>query len=125
MMVGVGGGGLGVGPLGRPDALTPALSHRGCCAQPPSFRRKPESRGAGQGEGARDLTVNPSYVRLCTAPTERERGRLFCSSRHDHGSRAHSIRHFNDYGADAQASLMPFWTRTANSASCVRTNSSG
>ena len=68
VMVGVGGGGLGVGPLGRPDALTLALSHRGCCAQPPSFRRKPESRGAGQGEGARDLTVNPSYVRLCTAP---------------------------------------------------------
>ena len=93
MMVGVGGGGLGVGPLGRPDALTLALSHRGCCAQPPSFRRKPESRGAGQGEGARDLAVNPSYVRLCTAPTERERGRLFCSSRHDHGSRAHSNRH--------------------------------
>ena len=27
-MVGVGGGGLGVGPLGRPDALTLALSRR-------------------------------------------------------------------------------------------------
>ena len=29
-------------------------------ARPPSFRRKPESRGAGQQGGARDLTVNPS-----------------------------------------------------------------
>ena len=29
-----------------------------------------------------------------------------CSSRHDHGSRAHSIRQFDDYGADAQASLI-------------------
>ena len=37
---------------------------------------------------------------------ERERGRLLCSSRHDHGSRTHSIRHFDDYRADAQASLI-------------------
>ena len=62
-------------PLGRPDTLTLALSHEGCCAQPPSFRRKPAlqrtespSRGAGQREGTRDLTVNPSYLRLCIAP---------------------------------------------------------
>ena len=37
---------------------------------------------------------------------ERVRGRLLCSSRHDHGSRTHSIRHFDDYRADAQASLI-------------------
>ena len=44
------------------------------CAQPPSFRRKPESRGEGQRGSSRELNQNSSLARLCQPPPTRCRG---------------------------------------------------
>ena len=53
---------------GLGEVLKPAIP-----TNPPSFRRKPESRGAVQRGSTHYLTVNPSYVRLCKEPSVGDR----------------------------------------------------
>ena len=48
----------------------------GCCAQPPSFRRKPESRGAGQRSAKRNAKSKPPLI-----PPWASRGRVVHSTR--------------------------------------------
>ena len=53
----VGGPRAALGPHPSPLPL-------GCCAQPTSFRRKPESRGAGQRSAKRNAKSKPLFPPL-------------------------------------------------------------